>query len=165
MMHGLRPLVSAAARRFVHRAVDVEDIEQETWIVFVRHAERIEYPDRLACWLWSTSSNLARRAARRDARWTTMDDITSWADAAVAAAVTDDNLIAAERSAALRVAVQSLPPHDRQFVELLTDPQDFSYAAVGSMLKRPVGSLGPTRQRLVCKLRNHPAIERVAAEC
>ena len=36
------------------------------------------------------------------------------------------------------------------------------YAAISEAVHRPIGSLGPTRRRILTKLRQHPAMERLA---
>jgi hypothetical protein len=61
-------------------------------------------------------------------------------------------------------ALASLEHDDRQLLMLLTDERELPYQVIGSMVNRPVGSLGPTRKRLIGKLRRHPAIERLSEE-
>jgi RNA polymerase sigma factor (sigma-70 family) len=165
LMAAGRSIVVAAARRYLRSHADIEDVVQETWMVLVLHQDRIEQPECLPAWLRTTATNIARRMSKRAARYTAVDDPASISD--IGAAVGNECERAAlrtERSAAVHCALDSLPSGDRRLLLLLTDERELPYQVVGSMVNRPVGSLGPTRQRLICKLRRHPAIERLADE-
>src|SRR4029077_18523019 len=70
----------------------------------------------------------------------------------------EDELLAAERHAALREAFAHLPPCCQQLIALLTENPPVSYAQISSRLGIPVGSIGPNRRRCLAKLRRHPAI-------
>jgi DNA-directed RNA polymerase specialized sigma24 family protein len=76
----------------------------------------------------------------------------------------------AERTHALLEALAGLSdPHRNLLLLLITDPPP-SYAEISKRLDIPVGSIGPTRARLLRKLRSSPALyglieaERDAAE-
>jgi DNA-directed RNA polymerase specialized sigma24 family protein len=73
-------------------------------------------------------------------------------------AAAEQELLAAERHAALREAFATLSPSDQQLIALLLDDPPVSYAEISTRLGIPVGSIGPTRRRCVDKLRRHPAI-------
>jgi RNA polymerase sigma factor (sigma-70 family) len=163
LMAAGRPIVVAAARRFLRSHADIEDVVQETWMVLVLHQERIEQPECLPAWLRTTATNIARRTSKRSARYATVDDPTAMSD--LASATPDECERAAlttERTVAVHCALASLANDDRRLLLLLTDDRELPYRVVGSLVNRPVGSLGPTRQRLIGKLRQHPAIERLA---
>ena len=55
-------------------------------------------------------------------------------------------------------AVRELRPDNRRLIELLAadDPPD--YRTASKMLNRPMGSIGPTRQRVLERLRRQPAL-------
>ena len=74
------------------------------------------------------------------------------------AATADQELLAAERHAALRQALLELPPGCQQLIALLTADPSVPYAEISARLGIPVGSIGPTRRRCLDKLRRHPAI-------
>ena len=59
---------AGAARRHVYSAHDIDDVVQETWLAFVTKAPQIREPERVVGWLRTTATNLARRAAMRNAR-------------------------------------------------------------------------------------------------
>ena len=74
------------------------------------------------------------------------------------AAPADDELLRAERHAALREALADLPPRCQQLIALLTEDPPLPYAQISARLGIPVGSIGPSRGRCLAKLRRHPAI-------
>jgi DNA-directed RNA polymerase specialized sigma24 family protein len=68
------------------------------------------------------------------------------------------DLLAAERHAALREAFGQLPPGCQQLLALLIEDPALSYADISTRLGIPVGSIGPSRRRCLDKLRRHLAI-------
>ena len=68
------------------------------------------------------------------------------------------DLLAAERHAALREAFGQLPPDCQQLLALLTADPPVSYAEISARLAMPVGSIGPTRSRCLDRMRRYPAI-------
>ena len=69
-----------------------------------------------------------------------------------------EQVLAAERHAALREAFTHLPPRDQQLIALLIEDPPVPYAEISARLGIPVGSIGPNRRRCLDKLRHHPAI-------
>lgn len=70
----------------------------------------------------------------------------------------EQDLLAAERHAALRQALGQLPPGCRQLLALLLEDPPLSYAQISARLGIPVGSIGPSRRRCLDQLRRHPAV-------
>jgi DNA-directed RNA polymerase specialized sigma24 family protein len=70
----------------------------------------------------------------------------------------EQELLAAERHAALREAFLDLPPSDQRLIGLLIEDPPVPYAQISARLGIPVGSIGPTRHRCLDKLRRHLAI-------
>ncbi len=85
-----------------------------------------------------------------------MTDIQNIADDQSGTA--EQELLAAERHAALREAFAALPPSGQQLIALLLQDPPLSYAEVSVRLGIPIGSIGPTRRRYVDKLRRYPAV-------
>ena len=85
-----------------------------------------------------------------------MTDIQNIADDQSGTA--EQELLAAERHAALREAFAALPPSGQQLIALLLQDPPVSYAEVSVRLGIPIGSIGPTRRRYVDKLRRYPAV-------
>ena len=78
----------------------------------------------------------------------------------------DQELLEAERCAALRQAFGALDPFSQQLVALLVQDPPVPYAEISARLGIAVGSIGPSRGRCLEKLRRHPAIAAlINAEC
>jgi DNA-directed RNA polymerase specialized sigma24 family protein len=76
----------------------------------------------------------------------------------VQAGTAEQELLTAERHAALREAFEDLPPRCQQLIALLTADPPVPYAEISARLGIPAGSIGPNRSRCLDKLRRHPAI-------
>src|SRR5208282_2897969 len=61
------------------------------------------------------------------------------------AGTAEQELLAAERHAALREAFTHLPPEGQQLIALLIADPPVPYAQISARLGIPVGSIGPTR--------------------
>ena len=70
----------------------------------------------------------------------------------------EEELLAAERHAALRGALNGLTPFCQQLIALLTEDPPVPYVEISARLGIPVGSIGPSRRRCLDKLRRDPAI-------
>jgi DNA-directed RNA polymerase specialized sigma24 family protein len=73
-------------------------------------------------------------------------------------ATAEQELLAAERHAALREAFALLTPFHQQLMAMLIEDPPVPYAQISVRLGMPVSSIGPTRGRCLDKLRRHPAI-------
>ena len=129
------------------------------WLELVDQLENIGVPAALPGRLAITT----RRECGRILRGASAARDTSQAPDAQAIADDDaqaaeDELLAAERHAALREAFAHLPPCCQQLIALLTENPPVSYAQISARLGIPAGSIGPNRGRCLAKLRRHPAI-------
>jgi DNA-directed RNA polymerase specialized sigma24 family protein len=79
------------------------------------------------------------------------------------AAVPDSRLLESERRAAVRSAVTALPGRDRALLTLLYSESEPSYADIGRSMRMPIGSIGPTRGRVLDRLRRHGRLADLAA--
>ncbi len=154
------PLVWSICRRYRLAGADADDAGQAVWLQLVDHIGQIRDPAALPGWLATTTGRecgrivrAARRTCPPGSRVLDAEDIPD-----EPAAVTDDELLRAERHAALREALADLPPPCQQLIVLLTEDPPLPYAQIGARLGIPAGSIGPTRRRCLAKLRRHPAI-------
>jgi DNA-directed RNA polymerase specialized sigma24 family protein len=153
------PIVRNAARRHLRQRSDVDDVVQEVWLALVKHLHRITSPTSLGGWLWVVATHAAIRQGKRSARVTSLigegDLLASgaWAD--------DDHggRLGPAGCQGVRDALGKLKPSDRELLELLFATERPSYRAISHSVQRPVGSIGPTRQRLLNRLREDPAIQ------
>ena len=157
-------LVKAAARRVLHCANDVDDAVQDTWLNFVRFGDRIADPTRVGAWLWTVALNSARRIQRRDSRCIAVDNVVDLADAmAFEVPDPDQGLQRCERAAAVQRAAEDMRETDRRVLSLMMDERGYDYRQISSISGRPVGSLGPTRDRIIRKLRTNADVAELMA--
>jgi DNA-directed RNA polymerase specialized sigma24 family protein len=55
-------------------------------------------------------------------------------------------------------ALRTLRPDDRRVVVLLAGERQPDYRSVSRLVNRPIGSIGPTRQRALDRLRRQPSL-------
>jgi DNA-directed RNA polymerase specialized sigma24 family protein len=72
--------------------------------------------------------------------------------------VIDEEILMAERNAALRAAFAELPPKCRRLLAILTSDPPCSYAEISETLQIPMGSIGPQRARYMERLRKSSAL-------
>ena len=153
------PLIWSICRRYRLEAADAEDAAQNVWLKLVDQLDSLRDPAALPAWLATTARRECGRILRTARR-------PRDAGHALAAGVTPDNhaqaaeqdLLAAERHAALREAFGQLPRGCQQLLVPLIEDPALSYAEISASLGVPVGSIGPSRRRCLDKLRRHPAI-------
>ena len=143
-----------------HRlGADAEDISQSVWLRLVGQLDKIRDPAALPGWLATTTRREClrlRRASRRPLPDGNVVDAEAIPDEQARTA--EEELLAAERHAALREAFRDLPPGGQQLILLLIEDPPVPYAEISARLGIPMGSIGPTRRRCLDKLRRHPAI-------
>ena len=136
-----------------------EDISQSVWLRLVEQLGKIRDPAALPGWLATTTRRECLRmlgAARGPLAALYVVDAEAVPDEQVRMA--EEELLVAERHAALREAFRDLAPCDQQLILLLIEDPPAPYAKISARLRIPMGSIGPTRRRCLDKLRRHPAI-------
>ncbi|QGQ20887.1 sigma-70 family RNA polymerase sigma factor [Cellulomonas sp. JZ18] len=150
-------LVMARVRQFRLTPQQAEDVAQTVWLNLLEHLADLREPAALPGWIATATrhecirvTNLSRRAVPVDpttGRFDVQDDTEL-----------DEELLRAERHAALRAALAELPPHQRELLLLLSTDPPPSYQEVSARLGIPIGSIGPTRQRGLARLRRTAAL-------
>jgi RNA polymerase sigma factor (sigma-70 family) len=152
-------LIWSICRRHRLSEADAEDVGQGVWLQLVDQLDRIRDPAALPGWLNTVTRRECLRvlgAARAPlAAWYVMD---AEAIPDEEAGTAGQELLAAERHAALREAFRDLPPSGQGLILMLIQDPPVPYAEISARLGIPVGSIGPTRSRCLDKLRRHPAI-------
>jgi RNA polymerase sigma factor (sigma-70 family) len=153
------PLIWSICRRNRLTDADACDIAQNVWLRLVDQLGALRDPAALPGWLATTTRRECAKvlcAAREPpAAGCGLDAETLPDEQAVTA---EQQLLVAERHAALREALQDLPPVGQRLITLLAADPPVPYAEISTRLDIPVGSIGPTRRRCLDKLRQHPAI-------
>jgi len=153
------PLIWSICRNHRLSDADAEDVGQIVWLQLTGQLGKIRDPAALPGWLVTVTHRECLRVMDTTHKLPMAGyviDAELIADERSAAA--EQELLAAERHAALREAFAALSPSDQQLIALLLADPPVSYAEISARLGIPVGSIGPTRRRCVDKLRRHPAI-------
>ena len=153
------PLIWSICRRHRLDNADAEDISQNVWLHLADQLDKIQDSAALPGWLATTTRReclRVLRTARGQLAATYMLDAEVVADDQAGTA--EQELLTAERHAALREAFAALPPSGQQLIALLLEDPPASYAQISARLGIPVSSIGPTRRRCLDKLRRHPDI-------
>jgi RNA polymerase sigma factor (sigma-70 family) len=153
------PLVWAICRRYRLGNADIEDVSQSVWLRLVDQLDNLREPAAIAAWLVTTTQRecgRVLRAARRPPPAALVPEADNIPDGQTRMA--EQELLIAERHAALREAFSHLPPCCQQLIALLIEDPPVPYAQISARLGIPVGHIGPRRGRCLDKLRRHPAI-------
>jgi RNA polymerase sigma factor (sigma-70 family) len=152
------PLIWSICRRYRLGDADAEDVNQSVWLMLVDQLSALREPAALPGWLATTTQRecgRVLRAARRTQPGGQMLEDSIPDEQTVTA---EEELLKAERQAALREAFTCLSPNCQQLLAMLIQDPPLPYAQISAELGIPVGSIGPTRSRCLNKLRSHPAI-------
>ncbi|MGH9126550.1 MAG: RNA polymerase sigma factor [Acidimicrobiales bacterium] len=131
---------------------DAADIAQETWLRLVEHIGDLQDPECLPGWLKTTTSREARNFVTRSSRQIPCAELSE-APAAGTADDVDRRLDAPATNQVLQRALSHLSIRQRRLLTLLMSDEDPSYLEVSARLGIAVGSIGPTRDRSLAKLR------------
>jgi RNA polymerase sigma factor (sigma-70 family) len=151
------PLVWSICARYQLAPADAAGASQSVWLHLAEQLANLHDPVTVAGWLATTTRRECARVARAaygpHAVAGVPDSGTIPDDLAVTA---EQELLDAERHAALRAAFAHLPPLCQQLLALLTADPPMPYAQISATLGIPVGSIGPLRGRCVYQLRTNP---------
>jgi RNA polymerase sigma factor (sigma-70 family) len=145
------PRVRSVARMHRLAADDVEDVMQTTWLRLVQHVHTIRDPNAVGAWLERTARRESLRVLGANSREIPTDS-ERMVDVPVAP-VDEQRLHAAERRAALAMALQQLTGDRQELISMLFADDGPSYSEISRALNLPVGSIGPTRARCLARLR------------
>ncbi len=157
------PLVWSICARYRLRNEDIEDVGQTVWLLLVEQLGKLREPAALPGWLATTTQRECLRAltaARKAGETGTLDDVLPVVDAAAI----EEEILAAERNAALRTALGELPLRCQQLLLMLISDPPHSYADISATLRVPIGSIGPHRSRCLERLRRSSALARLGAD-
>ena len=156
------PLVWSICARFGLSNHDREDVAQNVWLLLVEQLGKLREPAALPGWLATTTHRECLRVvtvARKSERLGTgLDDALQFVDNTII----DEEILMAERNAALRAAFAELPPKYQQLLAMLMSDPPHSYAEISEKLQIPMGSIGPQRARCLERLRRSSALAGLA---
>jgi RNA polymerase sigma factor (sigma-70 family) len=162
-------LICRVARRYRLSPVDVEDISQLVWLQLFDHIDGIREPRALPGWIAKTTANACVSMIKTQARAIPTDPaMLGERNAAVsplsAACEPTEPTAALQRQEDrryLRKGLEELPTEQRNLVALLMTDPPLTYDQISQQLGRPIGSIGPTRARILERLRNTQAVRAI----
>jgi RNA polymerase sigma factor (sigma-70 family) len=152
------PLIWSICRHYRLSRADAEDVAQRTWLQFVNHLGAIRDPAAVPGWLTTTAKRECGRVVRAVRGPQAAGQLLDESIADRQATTAEQELLAAERHAALHQAFTCLSPSRQQLMAMLIEDPPVPYTEISARLGIPVSSIGPTRRRCLDQIRHHPAI-------
>lgn len=151
-------LVAAVIRRYQIADADIHDVSQLVWLHLIEHLSDLREPAALPGWIVTSTGRECQRWLRVKSRSVPVDPDTINRLGAVDDRA-DDLLVHAERHQVLVDALTKLEPQQRDLLQLLFADPPYTYAQISRILRIPIGSIGPTRSRILDKLRDTTAVK------
>jgi RNA polymerase sigma factor (sigma-70 family) len=151
-------LVAFVIRHYRLNAADTQDVSQLVWLRLVEHLADIREPSALPGWLATTTRHECERYLRLNGRSVAMDPLTMRLTDKADGPEIDELLLAAERRQVLLEGLRELTDQQRELLLMLTADPPYAYAEISRILGIPIGSIGPTRSRVLDKLRDTDAV-------
>jgi RNA polymerase sigma factor (sigma-70 family) len=147
-------LVVATVRRFGLREADMQDAVQNTWVSMIEHLGSLRDATRLAGWLVTIARRECLKIVRQARRcvvglspqqvWELIDEKTPGPERSAVDMTMND---------LLWTHVARLPPRGRDLIVTLVASDESGYAQYSAATGLPIGSIGPTRMRVLARLR------------
>jgi len=150
LVEGFGGLVWSIARGYRLGSL-TDDVVQTVWLRLAENCDRIREPDRLAAWLATTTRNEALRVANKQKRLVSVGELPERVDATVSGI--DELVTDSDTLSHVLQAFAKLSATDQQLLRLLCTVPPLDYATIADLLERPIGSIGPSRERCLKKLR------------
>jgi RNA polymerase sigma factor (sigma-70 family) len=161
-------LLRSVVRGFRLNEAQAADAVQTTWLRLVEHVTDLREPEHVAGWLKTTAHRVCLQVIRQGGRERLVDwdedrapaSGVGYAGPDVDAPEGDGPEAAAlrlEQHVLVRRALAELPDRHRQLVELLIASPPVSYQDISARTGMPIGSIGPTRARILAHLREELA--------
>ncbi len=136
------------------------DVFQTTFTRLLENLHRIDDGSRVRAWLVTTARRETLRLLEQESRTVSGDQPAGEEGPTLLEPLTDTGLLPEallselQQHDRLRQAVDRLEPRSRQFVELLfLQEEPLAYSEIAARLGIAEGSIGPTRARVLAKLR------------
>jgi RNA polymerase sigma factor (sigma-70 family) len=151
------PLVWSICARYQLDRGDIDDVGQTVWLLLVENIRNLREPAALPGWLATTTRHECLRTLRAGRRLD-LDGLPpeDQLPADPFAVPVEQDVIEAERNAALRAAFAELTDGCHELISMLIRDPPIEYTSISATLGIPVGSIGPTRARCLDKLRRSP---------
>ena len=157
LMDEFSGMVWAVARAHRLHDADAADVAQSTWLRLLEHLGRLHDPARVGAWLATTARPECLRTLRDAGRMVPFGEDAP--EVACSEPPPGEALLEQERDDALWRSFARLRANDQALLRLLVADPRPSYAEIAAALDIPIGSIGPTRQRALERLRRELAAQ------
>jgi RNA polymerase sigma factor (sigma-70 family) len=156
LVRRLDPMVRGVVRGYRLGAADAEDVVQTTWMHAFRHLRGLREPAAFPKWLSVTARRQSLRALQRGGREVLLEEPRPEREAEPD--TIEQAVIDREQRAAVHAAVSRLPGRQRTLMGTMLRRPGVSYDELSDLLGMPMGSIGPTRERALRRLRDDVAL-------
>jgi RNA polymerase sigma factor (sigma-70 family) len=148
----MTPVLWHVVRAYGLERTLAEDVVQTTWMRLVRGQATITDGRAVSAWLTTTARREAWKVAKAHGRVDTAeaDDLDALLPEQASA---EEHATLTDERRRLWVAVQRLAERCQRLLRVIAFEDRPDYARLAEDLSMPVGSIGPTRQRCLSKLR------------
>ncbi len=167
-------LINAISRRYRLAPYDAHDVSQYVWMQLVDHIHKLRDPRALPGWIAVTTTHRCYEILRAHKRSVTVDPLAIGTFGLVDMAAktingdgrsdVDDDLLRAEQRSAVQQGLAELTEGQQQLLLLLVADPPVPYREISRRMNLPTGSIGPTRARLLKKLRGTRAVRRLVED-
>jgi RNA polymerase sigma factor (sigma-70 family) len=156
LVRRLDPLVRGVVRAYRLNAADAEDVVQTTWLHAFRNLPKLREPAAFPKWLAVTARREALRALQRGGREILLVEPQPVREESPV--TIEQQVIERECHDAVHAAVARLPQRQRSLLGAILRRPGVTYDELSDELGMPMGSIGPTRERALRRLRNDSAL-------
>jgi RNA polymerase sigma factor (sigma-70 family) len=168
LVRRFQPLIASVCHRYRLRPDEGADVSQSVWLKVTEHLHRLREPRALPGWIKTTATRLALATLRSRQRLVPSERATdgtdSWGSVIVDDSAEGEELVLCdERRRAVRDGLGELSEQQRALLTMLVAEPRLSYGQISTNLGLPMGSIGPTRARLLRKLAETTAMRGIVA--
>lgn len=160
------PLLRRLARQYRLSGQDMDDAIQLTWLRCLEHIDQITHADRLRGWLATVCRRESIRLVTKGRREVALggQSVTRLVDQGQEERDPGAEMARRDAHDRLSRAITALPEKQRLVLIELLKEENRGYLDLSRRLGLPVGSIGPTRQRAIARLRQDPRLAGLSLE-
>lgn len=155
LVEALKRLVWRSIADFGLSNEDRQDVFAGTFCRLFERLATIREPEKLPGWIATTARNEARTLIRARSRVQPWAELGEGEDGEGPA---DERMLDDELRGALQLALGRLSLACQELLRMVSAVPRLSYEEIGQLLGMPHGSIGPTRQRCLDRLRSMPEL-------
>jgi RNA polymerase sigma factor (sigma-70 family) len=152
-----QPLIDSIARRHRLAPSDAQDVSQYVWMQLLGHVSSLREPRALPGWIATTTRHRCYEILRGHKRLISADPLLMSTTESDGNFAIDDELLRAEQRSVVRQGLAELREDQQELLLLLVADPPVPYCEISRRMQLPIGSIGPTRARLLNKLKNSVA--------